>query len=30
MQDFEQATIVPIQANDLNGLLEFALKEKID
>lgn len=26
----EQATIVPIQANDLNGLLEFALKEKID
>jgi phosphoribosylamine--glycine ligase len=26
----EQATIVPIQANDLNGLLEFALKEKVD
>jgi phosphoribosylamine--glycine ligase len=26
----EQATIVPIQANDLNGLLEFALREKID
>ena len=26
----EQATIVPIQANDLNGLLEFALKGKID
>jgi len=26
----EQATIVPIQANDLNRLLEFALKEKID
>jgi phosphoribosylamine--glycine ligase len=26
----EQATIVPIQANDLNGLLEFALKKKID
>ena len=26
----EQATLVPIQANDLNGLLEFALKEKID
>jgi phosphoribosylamine--glycine ligase len=26
----EQATIVPIKANDLNGLLEFALKEKID
>jgi phosphoribosylamine--glycine ligase len=25
-----QATIAPIQANDLNGLLEFALKEKID
>jgi phosphoribosylamine--glycine ligase len=26
----EQATIVPIKANDLNGLLAFALKEKID
>ena len=26
----EQATLVPIQANDLNRLLEFALKEKID
>ena len=26
----EQATIVPIKANDLNGLLQFALKEKID
>jgi phosphoribosylamine--glycine ligase len=26
----EQATIVPIKVNDLNGLLEFALKEKID
>jgi phosphoribosylamine--glycine ligase len=26
----EQATIVPIKANDLNGLLEFALEEKID
>ncbi|MGZ3514296.1 MAG: phosphoribosylamine--glycine ligase [Thermodesulfobacteriota bacterium] len=26
----EQATIVPIKANDLDGLLEFALKEKID
>ena len=26
----EQATIVPIQANDLSRLLEFALKEKID
>jgi phosphoribosylamine--glycine ligase len=26
----EQATIVPIKANDLNSLLEFALKEKID
>jgi phosphoribosylamine--glycine ligase len=26
----EQATIVPIKANDLKGLLEFALKEKID
>jgi phosphoribosylamine--glycine ligase len=26
----EQATIVPIKPNDLNGLLEFALKEKID
>ena len=26
----EQATLVPIQTNDLNGLLEFALKEKID
>jgi len=26
----EQATIVPIKADDLNGLLEFALKEKID
>ena len=25
-----QATIVPIEASDLNGLLEFALKEKID
>ena len=27
---WEQATIVPIKANDLNGLLEFALQEKID
>ncbi len=26
----EQATIVPIKANDLNGLLEFALKKGID
>jgi phosphoribosylamine--glycine ligase len=26
----EQATIVSTKANDLNGLLEFALKEKID
>jgi len=26
----EQATLVSIQANDLNRLLEFALKEKID
>jgi len=26
----EQAEIVPIKANDLKGLLEFALKEKID
>ena len=26
----EQATIVPIKANDLNALLEFASKEKID
>jgi phosphoribosylamine--glycine ligase len=26
----EQATIVPVQASDLNRLLEFALKEKID
>src|SRR4030043_1230902 len=26
----EQATIVPIKANDLMGLLDFALKEKID
>ena len=26
----KQATIVPIKANDLKGLLEFALKEKID
>ena len=26
----EQTTLVPIKANDLNGLLEFALKEKID
>jgi len=26
----EQATTVPIKANDLKGLLEFALKEKID
>jgi phosphoribosylamine--glycine ligase len=26
----EQATLVPIQANDLNGLLDFALKEKIN
>jgi phosphoribosylamine--glycine ligase len=26
----EQATLVPIQANDLDRLLEFALKEKID
>ena len=25
-----QATIIPIKANDLNGLLEFASKEKID
>jgi phosphoribosylamine--glycine ligase len=26
----EQATILPIKANDLTGLLEFALREKID
>ncbi len=26
----QQATVVPIKANDLNGLLQFALKEKID
>jgi len=26
----EQATIVPIKASDLDGLLEFALKEKVD
>ena len=26
----EQATTVPMRANDLKGLLEFALKEKID
>jgi phosphoribosylamine--glycine ligase len=26
----EQATLVPLPASDLNGLLEFALKEKID
>jgi phosphoribosylamine--glycine ligase len=26
----EQATTIPIKANDLNALLEFALKEKID
>jgi phosphoribosylamine--glycine ligase len=26
----EQATTIPIKVNDLNGLLEFALKEKID
>lgn len=26
----EQASLVPIMANDLNGLLDFALKEKID
>ena len=26
----EQATLVPIKANDLSGLLKFALKEKID
>jgi phosphoribosylamine--glycine ligase len=26
----EKATMVPIQANDLNRLLEFALREKID
>ncbi|MBM4338455.1 MAG: phosphoribosylamine--glycine ligase [Deltaproteobacteria bacterium] len=26
----EQATLVPIQANDLNGLLDFAMKEKIN
>ena len=26
----EQATIIPIKANDLNSLLEFALKERID
>ncbi len=26
----EQATLVPIKANDLKGLLDFALKEKID
>jgi len=26
----KQATIVPIKANDLNGLLEFALREEMD
>lgn len=26
----EQATLIPIKANDLNGLLDFALKEEID
>jgi len=26
----EQATLVPIKANDLNGLLDFASREKID
>jgi phosphoribosylamine---glycine ligase len=26
----QQATIVPIKANDLDGLVQFALKEKID
>ncbi len=26
----QQAILVPIKANDLNGLLDFALKEKID
>jgi phosphoribosylamine---glycine ligase len=26
----QQATLVPIQANDLNGLLKFALEERID
>src|SRR4030043_836745 len=26
----EQATLVPIKANDLNGLLNFAFREKID
>ncbi|MEW6375727.1 MAG: phosphoribosylamine--glycine ligase [Thermodesulfobacteriota bacterium] len=26
----QQATLVPVKANDLAGLLEFALKEKID
>lgn len=26
----KQANLVPIKANDLNGLLDFALKEKID
>jgi len=26
----EQATIIPIKTNDLNGLLEFALREEID
>ncbi|NWF91468.1 MAG: phosphoribosylamine--glycine ligase [Syntrophaceae bacterium] len=26
----EQAAIIPIRANDLDGLLDFALKEKID
>ncbi len=26
----EQAEVVPIKANDLNGLLDFSLKEKID
>jgi phosphoribosylamine--glycine ligase len=26
----EQATTVPIKANDLNGLIEFAIEEKID
>jgi phosphoribosylamine--glycine ligase len=26
----QQATLVPIQANDLNGLLKFALEERVD
>ncbi len=26
----EQATLAPIKANDLNGLLNFASREKID